>query len=165
MYQGKLNPVIVSGDEKLRLLRLYEKNIVKDDSDKCWMWKNRSWNSYPRISTSLGNFTAHRVVYELFHGLPTRERPYIRHKCDNRGCLNPNHLISGTMRDNALDRRLNKKALIISDKDILVIKYMRSLEYTYDSIASMFGCSISTIREFDLGVRSPTKFPKSYHSF
>lgn len=47
-------------------------------------------------------FLAHRVSFTLKHGdIPPGH--LIRHSCDNPPCVNPNHLSSGTYRDNAAD--------------------------------------------------------------
>ena len=44
--------------------------------------------------------SAHRVAYLLCHGdLP----PVVLHTCDNRLCVNPQHLRGGTQRDNIHD--------------------------------------------------------------
>lgn len=46
--------------------------------------------------------TTHRVAYELSNG-PIPDGQLIRHKCDNRRCVNPGHLLAGTQRDNMRD--------------------------------------------------------------
>lgn len=45
---------------------------------------------------------AHRVAYELAKG-PIPEGAEIRHTCDNRACINPDHLVPGTRQDNVDD--------------------------------------------------------------
>jgi len=44
----------------------------------------------------------HRLVYEAYNG-PIPEGLLICHKCDNRGCLNPDHFFGGTNADNLKD--------------------------------------------------------------
>ncbi len=44
--------------------------------------------------------TVHRIV----HAYATGETPaVVMHTCDNRRCINPTHLVSGTYRDNTQD--------------------------------------------------------------
>lgn len=50
---------------------------------------------------------AHRVMCELAHGKPPTPRYEAAHECDNRGCVNPKHLVWKTRSDNQLDRRRN----------------------------------------------------------
>lgn len=44
---------------------------------------------------------AHRVAYQLFVGDPAGSQ--VLHKCDNRKCVNPEHLFLGAARDNVKD--------------------------------------------------------------
>lgn len=47
--------------------------------------------------------SAHRVSYILFKGIIPRNK-CVLHKCNNRVCINPEHLYLGTHKDNAVDR-------------------------------------------------------------
>lgn len=72
----------------------------------CWEWNG------DRDSCGYGMFTAaylgfkdakaHRVMYQLHVG-PLPGGLFVRHKCDNPPCVNPAHLIIGTVLENARD--------------------------------------------------------------
>jgi hypothetical protein len=52
------------------------------------------------------NYAEHRVAYCQHHGLSLKDikGSIVRHKCDNPGCVNPEHLELGSQADNIRDR-------------------------------------------------------------
>lgn len=69
----------------------------------CWEWKN-SLNSagYGQITVNGKYWLSHRYSYTVAHG-PIPDSLVIRHKCHNRKCCNPDHLIPGTGSENWWD--------------------------------------------------------------
>lgn len=61
-------------------------------------------SGYPSLWKDGRNQNMHRVLYEEKHGsLP--ENVLVRHTCDVPACINDEHLVSGTVKDNAVDRK------------------------------------------------------------
>lgn len=71
----------------------------------CWLWKGvRNADGYGRLYFRGHHDYAHRVAWELAHGLPIPTGVVIMHTCDNPACVNPAHLRQGTIADNNRDR-------------------------------------------------------------
>ena len=71
--------------------------------DECWEWQGNISAGYGRLKINGENVGAHRISWEIHNGsIP--HGMYILHKCDNRRCVNPNHLYLGTQSDNISDR-------------------------------------------------------------
>lgn len=89
-------------EDRIRLLmRKVDKNgaLIKREIGQCWAWTGAKRNGYGEY----GGTTAHRTSYTLFKG-PIPKGQVVMHLCDNRECINPDHLQLGTNRENVDDK-------------------------------------------------------------
>lgn len=94
--------------------RFWEKVNIKTELE-CWEWEgSKYYNGYGQFYKAPMKIVAHRMSYELTYGEIRNKKLLVCHKCDNRGCVNPNHLFLGTFIDNFIDMD-NKNRRVIGD--------------------------------------------------
>jgi hypothetical protein len=85
--------------------RFWSKVVIKTP-EECWEWQaSKNCHGYGRFNLegrAHGARGAHVVAWMLTHG-PVPDGLCVLHRCDNPGCVNPNHLFLGTHTDNMRD--------------------------------------------------------------
>src|SRR5690554_1189721 len=107
-------------------------------------------SGYSKTSWEGRNGYAHRKAYAEKAGLSREQLDgvVVRHTCDNKRCVNPDHLEAGTHKDNMADRKkagIKYKKLAVDD--VAAIRSRLAEGHTLVAIAKDYGVSKQTISQ------------------
>lgn len=132
---------------------------MPEPNSGCWLWlgsvRSKS-DPYGRIFVGQKggggrSIKAHRLAYSMFKG-PIPAGHFVCHKCDNRNCVNPDHLFTapqgGNIRDAVRKARLNPERRKLSFKQAQRIRALYRWyhpEFGMGGLARRYGVTTGTI--------------------
>jgi hypothetical protein len=121
--------------------------------DGCWLWRKQGNRPYGNFTVGGANYLAHRFSYYLYNG-KIDESLVVRHTCDNTRCVNPDHLVQGTQKDNKQDGVVRGRNAtgsrhgrsVLTEAQVVQIKFiLETSDMSYAEIAKLFPCSAGCV--------------------
>ena len=115
----------------------------------CWEWIGTILPSgYGQFRIDGHGVRAHRFMWELVNGTIPKDL-YVLHECDNRSCVNPDHLRLGTHKENMEDMTEKGRGKVgekngrskLTVEDIISIRFLYTAGFNMSYLANRFGVS------------------------
>jgi hypothetical protein len=139
--------------------RFWSRIEKSKNHDACWIWIGSCTSrGYGQICINGKMFSAHRVSWMVHFGkIP--DGLHVLHHCDNKKCVNPDHLFLGTNDDNIRDKinkgRQSRGTKVgnskLNDKQVKEIRNLIKEGHEQREIASLYGVSQATINYIHVG--------------
>ena len=124
------------------------------NEDGCFICTSHAMDldGYPLVKRNQKMNRVSRYIYEECFG-PISEGFVIRHKCDNRHCINPEHLEEGTHKQNSLDMvKRNRQAkgskngsAKLTESDVKEIRHLKEKGLRLTDLSNKFGVSVTNV--------------------
>lgn len=135
--------------------------------DSCWHWSGAGkGNGYGAFNLSGTPEQAHRVAYRLFSGeIP--DGIDVCHSCDNRWCVNPEHLFLGTRSENMADcvrkgRAAGGRRRHLKEQDLQEVRRLLMAGERVPKVSRITGVSEGVIRNIGHGKSYAGKGEREY---
>jgi hypothetical protein len=112
----------------------------------CWEWIGEiNEGGYGQFTLQYQRYLAHRWVYEHTYG-KFDSKLFVLHTCDNRKCVRPDHLKTGTHADNMIDMTVKGRGVIkLTEKQVKSIYSAYANGERAETIAKRFGVTKATV--------------------
>jgi hypothetical protein len=136
-------------DPLLQLLKLLPETLY---DNQCWLiTNNQRQDNYIRVGGHNNNARGHCISFSRYYNYQPPKGIVIRHRCDNRNCVNPLHLQLGTSKHNSKDTmcrtgNLNGKGAKITEQTARIIRDLLNHDYHPESIAYQLEVPLNTVR-------------------
>ena len=127
---------------------------VSQPNDKgCMNWLGGCWKSgYGCFQFNKIRYRAHRFSYTITKGV-IPDGKIILHSCDNRKCVNPEHLSTGTSKENSTDmvnknrqaKGIKNGTSILTEDDVREIKILIGFGYSNRELGKIYNIAHSSI--------------------
>jgi hypothetical protein len=118
-------------------------------------WRANDADGYPRINIKGINMRFSRYLYMQHHDVQLTPEIVIRHTCDNRWCVEIDHLVEGTVADNNQDKvdrdrsyhptgERNPSA-VLTEEDVFEIRRLHEDGWSRSYIAKQFNINNNMI--------------------
>lgn len=136
----------------------FEEKYIPEPNSGCFLWLSYvGTNGYASFHVNkVGDRRANRVAWELYRG-PIPDGMHVLHKCDNRVCVNPDHLFLGTHLDNMRDMKAKGRLIVapitkgeaspLHKLTLLQAKEIKYSSVSYTKLAAKFCVSVAAVQK------------------
>jgi len=126
-------------------------NCTLDNKTGCWNWSRaiEPHSGYGAVKFQGKKMNTHRVVWILLYGELDRDI-LVCHHCDNKKCINPEHLFAGTYSDNMQDCK--QKGRLVVPVGVKLMRGEKNIgaKLTENDVVEIKKCLINGDKQIDI---------------